>query len=918
MDARRTKNMMDSYVLGFQEIDTTKLALVGGKGANLGELSRINGIRVPEGFCVTTEAYQSITRQIPEFQALLEQLSLLKVEDRERIGEISTKIRSIIEGTAVAKDIAEAVSSHLTKLGDENAYAVRSSATAEDLPTASFAGQQDTYLNIIGQEAILKHISKCWASLFTERAVIYRMQNGFDHNKVLLSVVIQKMVFPEAAGILFTADPITSNRKVVSIDASFGLGEALVSGLVDADIYKVQQGKIVSKKISTKKLAIYALKEGGTKEQRLGPDQQNTQTLADEQILQLEQTGRKIEAYFGRPQDIEWCLSEGQLYIVQSRPITTLYPVPKVNDGKLHVYMSLGHQQMMTDAIKPLSLSFPSWLNKLGASTVEAGDRMYMDVSYDLASPLARKVFVKSGLGSVDTLIQKALYNVLQRKDYIKSLPPGKTALGLNGGTIGQMIVGLFQAIKIYRENDAHLVQKIIAKNDALAQEVAQRINSKSGDALFDFILKDIDETFKTIVLDNYGLGFAFFYPSSWLNRNMKKWLGEENITDILSQGVSNNVTTEMGLELLDVADVVRQYPAVLEYFQHASDEAFFEELEKLEGGKAVAASIRQYLRKYGMRCPGEIDITRPRWAEKPTLLLPMIINNIKNFEPGSHKMISEQKRLEVERKEQELISRLERLPGGKRKAKKTKKMISVFRNFVGFREYPKYAMVQRSYVYKQALKKEAARLVQKGVIQELEDIYYLTFDELRKAASTYQLDYSLITQRKRDYEIFEKLTPPRVMTSDGEIITGEYDSGDIPKGALIGVPVSSGIIEGRARVVLKLEEVDIEEGDILVTAFTDPSWTSLFVSIKGLVTEVGGMMTHGSVVAREYGLPAVVSVENATKLIKDGQRIRVNGTKGYVEILNGSKMEILCSIGAKTMNATGKGKLSLPNDAVL
>jgi phosphoenolpyruvate synthase/pyruvate phosphate dikinase len=917
---------MNAYVLDFQEIDTTKLALVGGKGANLGELSRLDGIRVLEGFCVTTEAYKRIIEQTPAFQALLEQLSLVKVEDRERIREISAKIRSAIEGTAIPNDIEEAVTSHLTQLlqypqtdrkkealgtipppamqqhsvyqgksnissdlalGDKNTYAVRSSATAEDLPTASFAGQQDTYLNIIGREAILKHISKCWASLFTERAVIYRMQNGFDHNKVLLAVVIQKMVFPEAAGILFTADPITSNRRVVSIDASFGLGEALVSGLVDADSYKVREGKIVEKKISTKRLAIYALKEGGTREQLLGPDQQHKQTLTDEQILQLEQTGRRIEAYFGRPQDIEWCLSEGQLYIVQSRPITTLYPVPKVNDGKLHIYMSLSHQQMMTDAIKPLGLSFfPLWLSKLGASTVEAGDRMYMDVSHDLASPVAGKMFVKNGLGSVDMLIQKALSNVLKRKEYIKALPRGKTTLGLNGGTIGQMVAGLFQAIKIYRKNDADLMQQMIAKNDALTQDMAQRINGTSGEALFDFILKDMDAAFQTIVLDNYGVGLVGFYASSWLNRNMKKWLGETNIIDVLSQSVSNNVTTEMGLELLDVADVVRPYPAVLAYFQHAEDDTFFEELEKLEGGKAVADSMRHYLRKYGVRCPGEIDITRTRWAEKPTLLIPMIINNIKNFQPGSHQRVVEQKRLEVEQKEQELVSKIERLPGGKRKAKKTKKMISVLRNFVGFREYPKYAMMQRFYVYKQALKKEAALLVQKGVIKAPEDIYYLTFEELRKVASTSQLDYSLITKRQRDYEVFEKLTPPRVMTSDGEIITGEYDTGDIPRGALIGVPVSAGVIEGRARIVLKLEEATISEGDILVTAFTDPSWTSLFVSIKGLVTEVGGMMTHGSVVAREYGLPAVVSVENATRLIKDGQRIRVNGTKGYVEIL--------------------------------
>ncbi|MFZ5967277.1 MAG: phosphoenolpyruvate synthase [Bacillota bacterium] len=879
---------MNSYVLGFQEIDKIKLAMVGGKGANLGELSRIDGIRVPEGFCVTTEAYKRIIGETPEFNALLEQLSLLKAEDRERIRETSGKIRSVIEGTAIAKDIEEAVTRHLAKLGDKNAYAVRSSATAEDLPTASFAGQQDTYLNIIGKEAILKHISKCWASLFTDRAVTYRIQNGFDHNKVHLSVVVQKMVFPEAAGIMFTADPITSNRKVVSIDASFGLGEALVSGLVDADIYKVREGKVADKKISTKKLAIYALKEGGTKEQQLGPDRQNMQTLTDEQILQLEKTGRRIEGFFGRPQDIEWCLYEGKFYIVQSRPITTLYPVPDVNDGKNHVYMSLGHQQMMTDVMKPLGMSlFPIWLKKItSAPMVGAGGRIYMDVSYELASPTASKIFVKSGLGSTDILIQKALYNVLKRKDYIKTLARGKTTMGLSGGSMGQVVSGFMQSRKIERENDAGLLHKVFAKHDAQVRDLEQRINGKTGADLFDFILQDMDEAYKSIVLDNYGVGIVGVFAPGWLKKNLKKWLDENDVADILTQSLSNNVTAEMGLELLDVADVVRQYPAVMDYFQHASDETFFEELEKLQGGKAVGDSIRKYLRKYGARCPGEIDITRPRWAEKPTMLIPLIINNIKNFEPGSHQIIFEQKRLEAERKEQELISRLQQLPGGSQKAEKTRKKISVMRNFIGFREYPKYAMMQRFYVYKQALLKEAALLVQKGVTQEPEDIYYLTFEELREAVNTNRLDYSIITKRKGEYEVYEKLTPPRVMTSEGEIITGEYDTGNIPQGAMIGVPVSAGTIEGRARVVLKLEEADIEEGDILVTAFTDPSWTPLFVSIKGLVTEVGGMMTHGAVVAREYGLPAVVSVENATKLIKDGQKIRVNGMKGYVEIL--------------------------------
>ena len=289
---------MSSIVLGFQDIDKTKLMVVGGKGANLGELLKIKGIRVPDGFCISTEAFKRIIWETSLINELLDKLSLLKVEDRDKIGELSGEIRRVIEGIAIPEGINEEITCLLARLGEKNAYAVRSSATAEDLPTASFAGQQDTYLNIIGKEAILKHISKCWASLFTERAVIYRLQNGFNHRKVHLSVVVQKMVFPQAAGILFTAEPVTSNRKVLAIDASFGLGEAMVSGLVNADIYKVCNGKVIDKKISTKKLAIYALKDGGTKEQETPPEMQNRQALTDEQILQLEPHGQKDRRTF--------------------------------------------------------------------------------------------------------------------------------------------------------------------------------------------------------------------------------------------------------------------------------------------------------------------------------------------------------------------------------------------------------------------------------------------------------------------------------------------------------------------------------------------------------------------------------------------------------------------------------------------
>ncbi|WP_179032496.1 phosphoenolpyruvate synthase [Paenibacillus kribbensis] len=870
---------MNSLVLRFQEMEKTQLLLVGGKGLNLGELSKIEGIQVPEGFCVTTVGYQKAIEQNETYHALLDRLTMLKVENRDQIGEISRKIRQSIMEIEIPSDVVQAVAHYLSRFGDEHAYAVRSSATAEDLPHASFAGQQDTYLNIIGKEAILQHISKCWASLFTDRAVIYRMQNGFDHSQVYLSVIVQRMIFPQASGILFTADPITSNRKLLSIDASFGLGEALVSGLVSADGYKVQEGEIVDKRIATKKMAIYGRKEGGTETKQIDPDQQKTQTLTEQQILGLARIGRQIEAYFGYPQDIEWCLADDTFYIVQSRPITTLYPIPEANDQENHVYVSVGHQQMMIDPIKPLGLSF--YLLITSAPMRKAGGRLFVDVTHMLASPVRRETFLNT-LGKSDPLIEDAFMTLIER-DFIKSLPDDRKELSPGNSSKGLSSAG-FQA---QIENDPAIVSDLIKNSQASIEELKQNIQTKSGADLFDFILEDLQEL-KKILFDPQSskVFMTAMNASSWINEKMYEWLGEKNAADTLSQSVPNNITSEMGLKLLDVADVIRPYPEVIAYLQHVKDDNFLDELVKFDGGQETQDAIYAYLNKYGMRCAGEIDISRTRWSEKPLTLVPMILSNIKNFEPHAGNRKFEQGRQEALEKEQELLDRLKQLPDGEQKAEETKRVISLIRNFIGYREYPKYGMVNRYFVYKQALLKEAEQLVQAGVIHEKEDIYYLTFEELHEVIRTNELDYQIISKRKDEYKLYEKLTPPRVITSDGEIITGEYKRENLPAEAIVGLPVSSGVIEGRARVILNMEDADLEDGDILVTSFTDPSWTPLFVSIKGLVAEVGGLMTHGAVIAREYGLPAVVGVENATKLIKDGQRIRVHGTEGYIEIL--------------------------------
>lgn len=836
------------YVLGLHEVDETQVAIVGGKGAHLGALSRIDGIRVPAAFCVTTDAFRRIMAEAPSIEDRLDRLSRLDPDDREAIRSLSAEIRRTIEAVAVPDDLATEITRALAELGEQGAYAVRSSATAEDLPSASFAGQQDTYLNVVGPEAILQHVSRCWASLFTERAVTYRRRNGIDHRTVHMAVVVQQMVLPQAAGVLFTADPVTCHRKVASVEAVPGLGEALVSGLVNPDVYKVRDGEVVARTITAEP------------------------PLTDAQVVRLARLGRRIEAHFGRPQDIEWCLAEDGFQFVQSRPITTLFPIPESGDGENHVYLSVGHQQMMTDPMKPLGLSF--WQMTTPAPMAEAGGRLFVDVTQRLASPASRAGLLEL-IGKADPLTGDALRTVLDRDGFIRTIP--------DEGSPGPLFGGAAAPI----ETDPAIVTELIGLSEASVAASEREIRTKAGEALLDFIRADIQEL-RRILFDprSHRVFMSAMEATWWLNERLEDWLGEKNAADTLTQSVPHNVTSEMGLALLDVADAIRPHPDVVALLQRVEDDGFLHELPGVAGGWEAREAIEAWLHEYGMRCVGEIDITRPRWSERPATLVPMILGNVRNFEPGESRRRFEQGRQEAWKKEQELLERLRTLPDGDDRADETKRKIDLVRTFIGYREYPKYGMISRYFVYKRALLQEAERLVRAHVLREQEDIFYLTFQELHDVVRTNRVDDHLIGRRKEAFRSYQALRTPRVLTSDGEVISGTYRRDDAPAGALIGLPVSAGTVEGRARVILDMARADLEPGDILVTAHTDPSWTPLFVAVAGLVTEVGGMMTHGAVIAREYGLPAVVGVADATRLILDGQRIRVHGTGGYIEVL--------------------------------
>lgn len=884
---------MERYVLQFSEIDKTFLPYVGGKGANLGEMTKA-GFAVPQGFCVTTWAYKNFIEQSKEISSFFNELEMINSNDLEKISKLGQEIRHHLNSMSMPLDIKESILSAFKDNGEDKAYAVRSSATAEDLPTASFAGQQDTYLNIRGQSELLKAIQNCWASLFTDRAISYRAKNNFDYKAVLLSVVVQEMVIPEVSGIMFTADPISGRRKTVSIDASFGLGEALVSGLVTADLYQVRDQRITKKQIAKKKVAIYSLPEGGTVTRDISPKKQEVQALSDDRIIELAALGQKIEAYYGVEQDIEWGFASGKFYILQSRPITSLYPLPKVNDDKFHVFISFGHIQMMIDAMKPLAISLMSNVANFLKDDPNCTDNYFIypaggRVFADITSPLLFKPYQKIGLKvfkGMDELIAASISEVIKREEF-KKLSLSKKSLIKTLRKMAPVVIPTMIKVvsNLLFEDPVNARDKADLAIKRIVSETEKKIFAVSGEKKIQFIKQSMGNALPKVLSVAVYL-IAGVIASQQLEKKLKKKIGEKETAILLSKlnkSLPGNVTTELVLELGDLADVARKSSEVIEYLKNCDEKTFYEELVKVKGGEEFQFELNKFLEKYGMRCSGEIDITKPRWSEDPYQIVPSIISNIQTTSNGEHRRKFNQGKIEAEQAEKEILSKFNFLG-----RLSVSRLVKLYRNLMGMREHHKFVLVKILDIYKGAILEEAESLVEKGILKNKEDVFFLTMEEINSMGGNgFRGDIQeLIKEREIQFQLDNKRSVPRVVTSEGEIVTGKLRDVKVPKGAIVGTPVSAGIIEGVARVVVKLEDAKLNPGEILVAPYTDPGWTPLFTSAIALVTEVGGLMTHGSVVAREYGIPAVVGIERATEIIKDGDRIRVNGTEGFVEKL--------------------------------
>lgn len=870
---------MLTYVLFFEQIDRSSLPLVGGKGANLGELTKA-GFPVPGGFCVTTHAYKDFIATSPEMDTFFAALQAIDPTDLQQLREWGERIRTHLQQLVIPVQIRDEIVQAWAKQGAGAAYAVRSSATAEDLPTASFAGQQDTYLNIKGQEELLQHVRNCWASLFTDRAIAYRAKNGFDHRAVYLSIVVQQMITPDVSGIMFTADPVSGNRTIVSIDASFGLGEALVSGMVSADLYRVKNTGIIHKKISQKKLAIYTSPDGGTVTNELPSAQQEQQALADKQIIALAALGKKIEQHYQSPQDVEFCVAKDKFFIVQSRPITTLYPLPNLPQQPIRILLSFGHLQMMSDALKPLGLSvlqtvFPANI------FMAAGGRLFLDITVLLHSKIARSIIPKI-LTNADEAMSRAVDAVIKRPEFLAGQQHSKSI-----GSIRKIAEPFIKKVwKNLRTSDPELAKPIVeAYMQEKLQKNRQALSGLQGAERIQEVRQQLDRMIADIFQGIIPYVASGIIANKLLQQMLVRQMGNDAELHKLNISLPGNITSEMGLQLGDLADVLRELPEVQEYLQTASEQNFYAGLAQIPGGNSFKQAFERFIATYGMRCPGEIDLTHPRWRENPTQLLSALFSHMRSVKPGEHR----QRFAEGEREANEAARRiLDQVKGNYFKAKLAKRLIAVFRYMGGLREHHKYFLITVMDECKRAILAEADKLVQQGVLAQAEDVYFLTLEELIQILQGDFRDNAadLVIKRKEQYQWHQNLKPPRVMTSEGEIVIVPPSRDNAPEGTLIGSPVSAGIAEGIARVILKPENAFLSPGEILVAPQTDPGWTPLFQSAQAIVTEIGGLMTHGAVVAREYGIPAVVGVDDATTLIQDGEKIRVDGDQGFVEII--------------------------------
>ncbi|MGW6447964.1 PEP/pyruvate-binding domain-containing protein [Lentzea sp. NPDC055074] len=828
-----------ALTIGFKSIDGTMLATVGGKAANLGELTRA-GLPVPQGFCVTTDAYRAVARA------------------DELAGTTPENARRTLLETAVPQEIRAAIVAEYRALGDDRdpgvPVAVRSSATAEDLPFASFAGQQDTFLNVVGEDAVVDAVRRCWASLWTDRAVSYRETNGIDHTTTYLAVVVQRMVQSAVSGVMFTANPVTGTRDQIVIDASPGLGEAVVSGAVNPDHFVVDDGEIVEKRLGDKKFVIRSLPGGGTEHVEVA--ESDEQCLTDGQIHALAVLGRKVQQHYGSPQDTEWAIDdEGEPHLTQARPITTLFPLPDNADGKAHVYFCFSLAQGLERPITPMGRAVFREISKAAfeivigdpksKSYVEAGERIFFDATKVLQSKVGRE-FVTRLLGVMEARSSEVLRGLFDDPRFaIRNSSPTPAV---------KRLLRLSRRFHLPVTAVKALVNPEKAVRTALLME--REVLERSANLSIEQALQQCTVPVLPRLAPTALIGFAML---GLVGKVVKTRPGE---LQTVLRGLPNNITTEMDMAMWDLAQEIRHDP---------------EALRRFRAGERPAA-LDRFLARWGHRAVAEIDLGLPRWSDDPAHVIGVVKNFLLLEDVQAHPdAVFARGAAEAEA----MIETLARRAWGRgwfvRFALRRTRVLA------GLREYPKYLIITLFGALRKRVADVGAELVAADRLDARDDVFFLNFEEMRSPHGDLR---PLVAERREVYDReMRRRHIPRVLLSDGTEPEAVHHGGPV-EGDLVGTPASAGTITGIARVVMDPVGAHLEPGEILVAPSTDPGWTPLFLTAGGLVMEMGGANSHGAVVAREYGIPAVVGVRQAVTRIRTGERITVDGSTGAITTL--------------------------------
>lgn len=895
------------YTMSLHSAQAT-LERAGGKGLNLARLVDA-GLPVPPGFIVTTDAYRAFVAANDLHAWVMAQVAGARPDDPEQLQTASEAIRARFAAGAVPEAVATAVQASYRTLSSDAtaAVAVRSSATAEDLPDLSFAGQQDTFLNVVGAEALLQAVVGCWSSLWTARAIGYRARNGIPHEEVALAVVVQCLVPAEASGVLFTADPLTGRRDHTVIDAIFGLGEALVSGQVEPDHYLVETatGRILEKRLGAKALTIRDQAGGGTTTETA--DASRRQALPDAAIRAVTALGRQTADLFGAPQDVEWAWAAGKLWLLQSRPITSLYPVPSLPAGHpphapLRVYFSFAAVQGVLEPITPLGqdaikLLFAGAARLFGYTTtpteqtavLSAGERLWINFTPLLRHPLGRRL-TRRALALVEPGAEQALGTLWEDQ----RLRPGSGRLSprtLRGllRFFGPVVVRLWRTLRHPDRGREQLQAQMERFYSDAARRFAQAKSLTARVTLFE----ELVASGFVIIMPRFLPVIAGGMAALTLLNKLAQQAGLPGAL-LLTRGLPHNVTTEMDLGLWATAQAIQADPAARDYFGGHSAAELARAYLREQLPPAAQTAVATFLARYGVRGVGEIDLGRPRWNEDPAHVMQVVQNYLRIDDPARAPdavFARGAREAAVALVELETAVR-RRAPLGRLKARLVRPAARRVRALAGLRESPKFFIIRVMWLVRRSLLESGRALAAQGVLAQPEDLFYLHLDELKALAAGQPRDWqALVTARRQAYAREQRRRQiPRLLLSDGQAFYEGMGGNETADGrTLSGSPVSPGVAEGVVHVVLNPHGVQLAPGEILVCPGTDPAWTPLFLSAGGLVMEVGGMMTHGSVVAREYGIPAVAGVNAATTRLETGQRVRIDGNRGRIILLDAS-----------------------------